>query len=193
MKKKEFTELVRLSLPIDYNPLLIEKYISIAYNTFVKSVFNSNRIYNDNYTKEYELDVTKDDNTGNYYSIIPVGYIKLNRPGSGIINIDTLGTADLNFVPMTDANYKIVNNLTALKLKSYIPYIVVENKIKYMVKFTGIEKVNVRLLPVYEAYDSDDDVYMPEGTELNIRDAVYQLMTQHVVRDQVIDANQKTK
>ena len=192
MKKQEFTELIRLSLPTDQNPVLVEKYISIAYDTFVKGFFNSGKALNDNYTKEFTLTVNRNETTGRYFSIIPVRYMKLNRPGSGIINIDTTASADLNFIPLTDNNYKVINTLNALKMPSYIPFVVLGDRINYHVSLLHITDVNVRILLPFEAYLPDDEIELPEGTQLNIRDAVYQLMSQHVIKSNIIDSNEKT-
>lgn len=192
MKKQEFTELIRLSLPTDQNPVLVEKYISIAYDTFVKGFFNNAKTLNDNYTKNYFVPVHRNETTGKYYSIIPARYIKLNRPGSGVINIDTAGSADLNFIPLTDAHYKVINSLTALKIPSYIPFVVIGDRINYFASLLHITDVNIRILQPFEAYLPEEEIEIPEGTELNIRDAVYQLMSQHVIKSNIIDSNEKT-
>lgn len=41
MKKKEFTELIRLSLIKDVNPLVVDKYVSMAYDSYVQGYWMS--------------------------------------------------------------------------------------------------------------------------------------------------------
>lgn len=173
MRKDKFIELIQRSIPTDHNPTVIEAYISLGYNTFVKNLLKQDSLYNEYFTKTYEgVAVEKEANNDFYYSTLPAKVMNLKRPGGGVWTIDTTGSYDLTFVPIPDMTYKIINNLTALKIPSHIPYAVMGGKVQYRVRMLPIESVNMNLLVEFDEYDMSDDVNFPAGTELQIREVV---------------------
>jgi len=193
MKKREFTELIKLSITKDINPMVIEKYISMAYNTYVQNHWrNKNTHTIDLFCKLFE-DVEVKEVGGQYYSVIPASIIDIPRPGSGVISIEMTGDMDLIFVPVTVTGHKTMNNLEVYKTTGPVPFTVTREKIYYQTKLYGIDKVNMRLMLKYEAYQPEDEIIFPPNSEMAIRDIVWQFLNQTPPEDKVIDSNERTK
>jgi hypothetical protein len=181
MRKDKFIELIRRSIPTDHNPAVIDGYISLAYNAFVKNTFMQDVIHNEYFTKLYEgVDVEGEANNDYYFATIPATILSIRRPGGGVWSIDTTGSYDLTFVPIPDMTFKIIENLTALKVPSHIPYVNLGNRVQFRVRVLNIEKVNMRLLVEFGEYDAGDDIQFPGGAELQIRELVMNYLLQKI-------------
>lgn len=193
MKKREFTELIRLSITKDINPMLIERYISMAYNTYAQNHWrNKNTHTIDLFCKLFtNVDVIEENNQ--YYSIVPASIIDIPRPGSGVMSIEMTGDMDLIFVPVTVTGHKTMNGLEVYKTTGPVPFTVTREKIYYQSKLYGIYNVNMRLMLKYEAYAQDDEIVFPPNSEMAIRDIVWQFLNQTPPEDKVIDSNERTR
>ena len=81
MKKKEFTELIRLSLIKDVNPLVVDKYVSMAYDSYVQGYWMSIKGGSlDVFTKLFEGVEIRNEGK-QYYSDLPASLIDLPRTG----------------------------------------------------------------------------------------------------------------
>jgi len=173
MRKDKFSELIRRSLPTDHNKSVVDGYISLGYDAFVKNLFAQGGYYNEYFTKTYsDVPVEKYPDKDVYYSTLPAKVLNIKRPGGGVWTIDTTGTYDLTFVPIADMTHKIISNLTALKIPSHIPYVLFGNEVQYRVRVLPTEKVNMNLLVQFDEYGDGDDISFPNGAELQIRELV---------------------
>jgi hypothetical protein len=194
MTKAQLVELIRLSLPLDHNPVLVEKYITIAYNSFVKKYFNENGFQTELFTKEYlNIDVLRNDTTELYYLNLPAQILNVSRPGSGVYSIDASETSELVFSPLSDRGYKVLSDLAVLKVSGVIPFTVIGRRVEFRKELIQIKKVNLRLLVSFDAYEDDDELSTPSDTDIKIRDLVFSFISQHMPPDMVIDANEKTR
>lgn len=194
MTKGEFIELVKRSLPLDHGLTLVEYYVGMAYDSFVKSYLGNSTKTKEHFSKLYQdIEIERDNNTEFYYSILPADILKVSRPGSGVWTIETTASPSLYFIPLPDMTFKIIHNLTALKIPTHVPYVVLDNKVHYRVKLLSVDKVNMRLFVPFKEYGVDEEINFPDGVELRIRDLVYNFMGQHPKKDMVIDANEMTR
>lgn len=192
MKKREFIELIRLSLFKDVNPMVVDKYVSMAYDSYVQEYWVSIRGGAlDYFTKLFEGVEVKSKGR-QYYSDLPVSLIELPRTGGGVMNIYMTGDMDLTFVPVNMINHQILNELEAYKLTGPIPYMVTKDKVYYQTFLHGINDVNMYLLVKFEDFLADDDIMFPPNSALAIRDIVLQFLSQTPPEDRVIDSNEKT-
>ena len=132
MTKEEFIELVRISLPLNHNPLLVERYISVAYASFVKQFFNHNLFQTEYFTKEFtDVPVLRNDVTEFYYSMLPAKILNISRNGSGVYSIDATGSPELNFAPLPDRGFKVLSDLAVLKVSNMVPYTTIQSRVEY--------------------------------------------------------------
>jgi hypothetical protein len=193
MKKREFTELIVGSITKDINPLVVEKYISMAYNMYVQNHWQNKRIRSiDMFMKTFESQAISDPN-GKPYTTIPASIIDIPRPGSGVMSIETIGEVDVTFVPVTLSQHKVLQPLESYMVSGPIPYFVADNKIWYMHKVGDLEQVNLRLVLKYEAFDPTDEIQFPPHSEMAIRDIVWQFLNQIPPEEKVIDNNERTR
>lgn len=192
MKKKEFTELIRLSLIKDVNPLVVDKYVSMTYDSYVQGYWMSIKGGSlDVFTKLFEGVEIRNEGK-QYYSDLPASLIDLPRTGGGVMNIHMIGSMDLTFVPVTIVGHQSLNELEVYKLTGPVPFVVTKEKVYYKSIMYGIDKVNMHLLIKYEEYLPDDNIVFPPNSEMAIRDIVWQFLNQMPPEDKVIDSNEKT-
>jgi hypothetical protein len=191
MIKREFTELIKESITKDVNPLVVEKYISMAYNMYVHNHWQNKRTKSiDLFSKLFESQAIS--GTGKQFVTIPASIIDLPRPGSGVLSIEMTGEVDANFVPITISQHKTLRSLDVYKVTGPIPFFVADGKIHFLGKLYGVEEVNLRLVLKYEAYAPTDEIQFPPHSEMAIRDIVWQFLNQIPPEDKVNDNNERT-
>jgi hypothetical protein len=193
MTKREFTELIRLTVTKDINPAVVEKYISMAYNTYVQNHWRNKRTQSiDMFTKLFESQAISEQN-GKAYITLPASIIDLPRPGSGVLSVEMPGEIDCNFVPITVTQQQTLRSLEVYLVSGPVPFLVASGKIQFMGKLVGITHLNLRLVLKYEAYAPTDEIQFPPASEMAIRDIVWQFLNQTPQEDKVIDNNEKTR
>lgn len=193
MTKREFTELIRLSITKDINPLVVEKYISMAYNTYVQNHWRNKNTHSiDMFSKVFEDQPVLQSGKRSYV-LLPKSIIDIPRNGSGVLSIEYPDDIDANFVPISVTQAKVMRNLEVYKVTGPVPFLVESTRIWFLGYLLGVSKVRLRLVLKYEAYDPADEIQFPPNSEMAIRDIVWQFLNQTPPEDKVIDNNERTK
>jgi hypothetical protein len=176
MIKQEVRSMVRLSLPrIDKTNRWHDNFLNGAIEKAIASlyhdVFQTAPLSLLNYTKGYgyttPIAVQTENATGIKYCTLPESIIPLERKGSGVIRVSTPTQGQLMFYP-TDfremdflANGSFVNDVS-----TKAGYAVNQTRVEFYNLPTSITGVRMDLLIPFSKYAEDDEVKIPEITEV---------------------------
>jgi hypothetical protein len=176
MIKQEIRSLVRNSLPkIDksnrFHDLYLGGVIEKAINSLYHDIFLTAPLSLLNYTKGYgytiPIVVSTENATGIKYCNLPESIIPLERKGSGVIRISTPLQGQFMFYP-TDfremdflANGSFINNVS-----TKAGYAVNQTRVEFYNLPVSITTVRMDLLIPFSKYAEDDEVKIPEITDV---------------------------
>lgn len=163
------------------HPVVIEYNISQAYNFLLVRTLQGRVSNLDPYTKEYnDVAIAQDATTGVYYSELPAPIIPIPRmAGNGIVRISSTGSNELDFVPVTNSQLKVMYNLMVNDVTDdVISYVFKNGRIEYygMSADEAAETVNLELVVPFEAYDDTDYVSLPTGSSEALIEMVVNFM-----------------
>lgn len=176
MRRDEIRSLVRNSLPkIDKSNRWHDNFLNGAIEKAIASlyhdVFLTAPLSLLNYTKGYgyttPIPVQTENATGIKYCTLPESIIPLEKKGSGVIRISTPTQGQFMFYP-TDfremdflANGSFVNNVS-----TKAGYAVNQTRVEFYNLPTSITSVRMDLLIPFSKYAEDDEVKIPEITDV---------------------------
>lgn len=189
--KKAYIELVRDRINGEYESKHLGKlsnkkidyYISLAYNSALVGMFTKGLVSYENYTKEYQdVAIIQDTNTDVYYSVLPAPIIVIpRRAGSGIVRISGMNSSSVEYVPMTNGDFKVIDGLEVDLIDDVVGYIFKHGRIEYYGMTTELvaSTVKMELVIPFEEYNDTDYVQIPTGTDdMIIKNIIQMLMGQ---------------
>jgi len=184
MKKKELVELIQEninggSVTSDIfktaHPLVIARYIDMAFNTIFYNIFRQNPEELDIYGRWYYDQEVKSEN-GRYYCDLPCETIQLPSNSSSVRRITMVDDLYSNvFVNVRGSAAQVLNNLGTIDRAGLIPYSV-SNKIRFEKFNTDITKVNIFAITPFSDLENDDSVPIPAGQDIQFMQIILQIM-----------------
>jgi len=174
MKKHDIIELIQIKMNGGVTtpdilkkapPQVIEKYVSMAFNTLFYNLFRKDFSNLELYSKLYpSVAVTK---SGNHYtSVMPIPPVQLPNKGDSIRDISyTDDMYDITFVPTTYLDYKRLVTVGTAGRMNLIGYNLNGNTIEYFGMNDNIEYVDLYLLRSFESFARNEDVPIPAGQD----------------------------
>jgi hypothetical protein len=193
MKKGKLIESIRQAVlrqqpVLDSNKhvhfLTVEVELAKAYNSALKEFYyNEKNLENgelDFYAKKYDILVSKKD--GVHYATLPVRPVELKRnlgirsvkPKSTISNT----TGSYSFIRTSETELGLIQELEVYCCSKKAFYYIDGDRIvlSYPVKeYALVEKVEVKLLPLFEEFTNDDNIEFPMG-EMNATSQLLNIM-----------------
>jgi hypothetical protein len=174
-------------------------YIGRAYNEMLRNMMARGYVDLGNFTKEYEnVAVSYDTTTRKYYSTLPERIITVNKPSSGIYDISiqegtgvddsfsvsstNLFTDSLQFVPMDNNRFRIMDGLDINLIDDVIGYTFKNYAVYYNGSTTYLEQlhnnagVRMSLVIPFERYADTDLVNIPFGDDEILMERVINLL-----------------
>jgi len=166
MTKAKLIELVRKAVgsPDGLVDRTIALHIENAFIQVSREIFGKNLHKLDRYAKPYTVSITKDPDTGQYYSILPVPVMQTIDVGDGVRRIRKLkGPDSVEFVPLRGIDPALLSNLEVGQIDSSIGYIIKKDRVEYYNHLNDITQVRMDLVTTFSNYDDDDDFPLPMG------------------------------
>lgn len=171
MIKEKLIEIVRLRVKpvVDETSLIheayVEKVMSTLYAQMVQAYVSKNTRGNTRYfTKDFELAVSQNAITDIYFSEYGVQVISVNDAAGAARFVTTKKDRGLVFAPIMDVDLELIQSLQSYQVDTKAKYISGRDYIQY----DGIppdvvtEGVLARLLLSFDAFDYNDDIFIPE-------------------------------
>lgn len=156
------------------HPLVIEKYIDMAFNTIFYNIFRQNPEELDIYGRWYWNQPVLSQN-GKDYSKLPCGIIQLPKNSSSIRRITLVDDdVSMSFINVKNSSGGILERLGTIERSGAIKYYV-SNRIWYD-NINGIKEVNIFAITPFSDLDSDDDIPIPAGQDVQFLQMVLQIM-----------------
>ena len=164
--------------------LTVEAEIDKAYNSALKEFYyNDKNLENaelDYYAKTYECPVVKTDEV--YHIVLPARPIELKR-NLGIRSVKPKSTISgvvglTSFVRTSESELEVIRSLEAYCCSKKAFYYIDGSRVvlEYPVReYSLVEKVIIKLLPVFADFAMDDNIEFPMG-ELNVTAALLNIM-----------------
>jgi hypothetical protein len=139
------------------HPKDVEFAIAKYRSHFIKSVPEDELAY---YTKPYTISVSTDATTHRKYITLPVQIENLQRLGKGVVNINTLAGYDFKFIPVSEDDFEIDEQLEANLIYPYISFITRFDRVDFDVAMTTAEITSViaHLIPTFDEFEDSDKV-----------------------------------
>lgn len=181
MQKAKLIELIQHRLSVidetikyDYN--IIEAYADLAWQQLIHDTYRKNTSNLDFYAKEYKnTSVAIDTDTLRYYSTLPANILQLPNRSEGVRHIHTIDGETVEFVPVSEDDYRRSQGLYVGTLDSTIGYIVRDTRVDYDSNMTALiasADVTMKLVIPFEDYDETDQITIPEGKAMDFMQMV---------------------
>lgn len=169
------------------HPLVISKYIEMAFNTIFYNIFRTNPEELDIYGKwYYSQEVKKDAHV--YYCDLPCGVIQLPNNSASIRRITMTGDEySVVFINVRTSANAVLNRLGTVDRSGAISY-AVSNRIVFDNFDSVIEKVNIFAITPFSDMEDTDNVPIPSGKDVEFLQIILQLM-QDKVNDLKVNNN----
>lgn len=204
MIKEEFIRLIQDRLGGDeqkYHPNVVNKWISMGFNTIYYQTFRKDLGNLDLYSKQFnDVQVLKDPDTDKYYCEFPCPIVQLPDPAEGVRNIHQKKErafghgASLMFVPVTISSAVAFDGLDVNMVDSMIMYVVTNNRIEFEDSslIVDVPTVSMRVVRPFEEYADDEVIYIPSGTDTQLVELIVNFLLGQVPESKTLDDNQKT-
>lgn len=204
MTKEEFIRLIQDRLGDDkqkYHPNVLNKWISMGFNTIFYQTFRKDLGNLDLYSKQYnDVPVVKDVVTDKYYCEFPCPTVQLPDPAEGVRGIHQkkergLGYgASLMFVPVTISSAIAFDGLDVNKVDHMIMYVVTNNRIEFEDSslIVDVPSVSIRMVRPFEAYEDEETIYIPSGADTQLVEMIINFLQGQPPESKTLDDNQKT-
>lgn len=164
-----------------YHPLVIAKYIDVAYAQFLSetlkvSQMNQDFLNMDYYRKTFTgISIKEDSNRNERYSEIPVPIVELPNQESLVIHPDNDPVNQ--FTPHGSGGADAVFGVLEVQYhNSSKSYRLENNKVYYPGMDDSSCKVTMRVIPMFSAFEDEDEIYLPTGGEARMYDLTIQTM-----------------
>lgn len=172
-------------------------YIGIVYKSMLSEVLARSFSNTDPYVKEYTgVSITQDGTTNVYYSTLPEKIISIpRRAGNGVISIRGTQSESIEFAPMENKTFRIIDGLDVDEIDDVIGYVYKTGKVEYkgMTSTVAAGTVKMELIVPFEAYDDDDEISIPTGMDEMLIRRVVDLMMNIPDADKINDNNSLNK
>lgn len=177
-----------------YHPNVITKWITMAFNTIYYTTFRKDLGNLDLYSQTYDnVPVLKDVDRDKYYCEFPAPIVQLPEPGEGVRYIHLKKDRSLKFVPVTIHSAVVFGGLDVNIVDPTIGYSITNGRIEFEDNdVLQYETLSVRIVRPFEAYDEDEPIYIPSGTDEQFMELIVNLLMGQVPESKIPDDNQKT-
>ena len=160
---------------------MVAYYVGRVYNSILAEVLTKGFSNTDPYVKEYTgMAISQDGTTNTYYSTLPEKIISIpRRSGNGVVSIRGTQSESIEFAPMTNNMFRIIDGLDVDEVDDVIGYVYKNGKVEYKGMTTTVASgtVKMELIIPFESYDDTDEINIPTGMdEVLIRRAVDLIM-----------------
>lgn len=171
-----------------YHPLVIEKYIEMAFNQIYYDTFRKNLSDLDIYAIAYDnVDVLFDSIRSVYYSNFPAQLVQL--PNNAMIRKVSYQQDQSNeIVPVHDNSRDVFAGLEVGDVDMTSSYSVTGERIEFIDYIEDFDKVLIKAIPTFSELDDTTNIYIPSGKDLDFFNIVAQ-MTEVVKPEDVINDN----
>ena len=186
MIKKQLIELIQENInggstTVDIlkraHPLVLEKYVDMAFNTIFYNIFRSNPEELDVYGKWYYKQEVKND-TNVYYCDLPCGVIQLPSNSSSVRRITmTDDEYSVVFINVRTSANGVLNRLGTVDRSGAVSY-AVSNRITFSDYNEEITHVNIFAITPFSDMEDTDNIPIPSGKDIEFLQTVIQLMTE---------------
>jgi hypothetical protein len=176
MTKAETRSLIRNILPkYDKGGIYLDRFIDACIEKVIASlyhdVFLTTPLSLLNYTKGFgyisPITVQIENSTGIKYCTLPESIIPLERKGSGVIRISTPKQGQFMFYPTDFREMDFLSNGSFVNdVSTKAGYAVNQTRVEFYNLPTSITGVRMDLLIPFSKYAEDDEVKIPEITEV---------------------------
>jgi hypothetical protein len=152
------------------HPLVVEKYINMAFNTIFYTTFRKDssnfELYSKNY---YDIAVIEDESTGEYYAILPIPPVQLPDKSDSVRNI-TLTDDELSvkFLPIGFNMSRALRRLGTTDRLKVITFSQNGERVNFHDHDPEIEKVNMFLVRSFESFADNENIPVPSGQDNNL-------------------------
>lgn len=170
MNKAQLVSLVKKGLGEDGR--LGDRTIALAIDTVwqevVKSLFIKTPGKLDFYSKQYKnVAVLKDEDTCEYYCLLPEDIVQTVGFEEGIRNIRLKGREQIDFVPL-DVSPSWLGNTEVGLVVDVIGYMPRTDRVLFYNMNEDIKEVIMDLVVPFDKWDDDDPVNLPQGASARI-------------------------
>jgi hypothetical protein len=178
MNKAQLVSLVKKGMGEDGR--LGDRTIALAIDTVwqevVKDLFIKTPGKLDFYSKQYKnVAVLQDDDTDEYYCLLPEEIVQTVAFEEGIRNIRLKGPEQIDFVPLDISPSWIGNTDVGLVVEA-IGYMPRQDRVLFYNMNPDIEEVIMDLVVPFDKWDDDDPVNLPQGASMKIVGMAIQLL-----------------
>lgn len=168
----------------------IERHFEMAFSDIVREVYNASATYRDYgqldaMAKSFQdVEVVEDTTRGEKYSTLPVSVLQLPlHAGIRMVHTQCDQSEQVHWRP--NNNIGILNQLEVFTTGKDLPTYYVEHT-KLFYDRMEAEKVTMKLIPTFSAYDYDDEIPVVSGYEGWVYDIVVQRVIQGFARQNKI-------
>jgi len=159
-----------------YHPLVLERYIELAYSSLLVGSYEKNPKNIDLYQKVYpSVSFTFDKTRGMHYSELPAKLVELPNQAA-IVHVGPQKDHNYGFAPVSSGSGPIFGELEVNLIDDVPEYIVEGTNIYYPNITDDYNPVLMKLIPVFSAFGRLDTIYMPKGQDTALFGIVNQLM-----------------
>lgn len=179
MTKRELISMVIKRLGEDgrLGERTVGKYLGVAWQQIIKDVFGKTPQKLNFYTKSYKgIQVQFDEDTQDYYALLPVQTIQDISAEEGVRRIRTQSHESLDFVPL-DINPAYLGNTDVGLVLDVVGYRVYEDRVVFYHMNEDVENVIMDIIPSFDEIGMDEQVNMPQGQAANIVMVTIQMLT----------------
>jgi hypothetical protein len=148
---------------------IVAYYIGRVYNAMLSEILAKKFSNIDPYTKEYtDIPINKNEATNIYYSLLPEKIINIpRRAGNGVISIRGMQSESIEFAPMQNNTFRIIDGLDVDMIDDVVGYIYKGDRVEYkgMTPTIASGTVKMELVIPFEAYENKDNIVIPTGTD----------------------------
>jgi len=168
MTKEQLIEIVKLRIKpiVDETSFAheawVEKIMSTVYSELIAN-YDFNYDNGRYFTKDYELTISQDPTTLIYYSEYPASVIHISDAAGAVRFISPKQDRSLQFVPVLDTDFELMQNLNTHLYDDKIKYISGRSSIQYQGLTDDIIAAGViaRLIISFDEYEYSDEIFIP--------------------------------
>jgi hypothetical protein len=176
MRKDEIRSTVRNTLPKydksgRYGDRYIDACVEKALASLYHDVFLTNPLSLPNYAKGYgyatPIAIQTENSTGIKYCTLPESIIPLEQQGSGVLRVATPTQGQVMFYPTYVREVELFANGSFVNtVNTKVGYVVNQTRVEFYGLPASITGVKMDLLIPFSKYAEDDEVKIPELTEV---------------------------
>ena len=163
---------------------VIEKYVSMAFNTLFYNLFRKDLSNLELYSKLYE-DIAVTSANGHFTSKIPIPSVQIPNKGDSVREIlYTDDLYDITFLPTTLMEYQRLKTVGTAARMGLIGYTLNGDIVEYFGMKSDIKSVDMYLLRSFESFTRNENIPIPAG-----QDQVFMQMILEFMNGKLPDLN----